>query len=210
MNGISAIDCTRPCYQQTAFCWYSAPMKMLLLVQTNRPDQSKGAKMSTTPTEYNARIRPAPRRSSLDVHPSRAALLAARMRAGALDRALVEGADPAGSELLAARAVLLVSRRMRTTIAEGLERLEQAGRGPARRWSAARPREALRTNSPLLLELAQLLRGSDPVGAPGIAILSILLSDGAGPACHGSETDLARLLGKARAALHDGRLRGSV
>lgn len=158
--------------------------------------------MSTTPTEHNARIRPAPRRWSLDLHPSRAALLLARMRAGRLDRALALGADPAGSELLAARAALLLRKRMRTTIAEGLERLEQAGRDPARRWSAARPREAVRANAPLLLELAQLLRGSDPVYAPGVAILSTLLSDGAGPAYHGSETDLARPLGKARAALH--------
>jgi hypothetical protein len=44
-------------------------------------------------------------------------------------------------------------------------------------------------------------RGSDRVGAPGMAILSMLLSDGTGPAYRGSEPDLRRRLGEARALL---------
>jgi hypothetical protein len=157
--------------------------------------------MSTTPTQYKYPNRPAPRGGSLDTRPRRGALLAARMRGGALDRALAEGANPAGSELLAARTEMLVSKRTRTAIAEGLERLVQAGYGPAGRWSVARPRAAVRANAHLLLELAQLLRGSDRVGAPGMAILSMLLSDGTGPAYRGSEPDLRRRLGEARALL---------
>jgi hypothetical protein len=96
---------------------------------------------------------------------------------------------------------MLVSKRTRTAIAAGLERLLQAGYGPVGRWSVARPRAAVRANAHLLLELAQLLRASDRVGAPGMAILSVLLSDGTGPAYRGSEPDLRRRLGEARALL---------
>ena len=55
--------------------------------------------------------------------PGVTAKLAARVRRDALDRALIEGADPAATEQLAARAARLTSTAMRREVARGLDRL---------------------------------------------------------------------------------------
>jgi hypothetical protein len=54
--------------------------------------------------------------------PAPSARLVARVRAAALDRALLAGADPARSSQLAARAHALTSPRSRAAAADGLER----------------------------------------------------------------------------------------
>jgi hypothetical protein len=129
------------------------------------------------------------------------ARLLARARAGSLDRALIAGADPTGSRQLAARVARLTAPRTRALIAEGLDRLVQAARGPQRRWWAVGQRHPLLANAEDLHELAALLRGGTPLHARGIAILSEALSDGTGPAYHGDATAVARWLHDARAAM---------
>ncbi len=133
--------------------------------------------------------------------PTRAMQLAATIRGGALDQALARGADPAASPLLAARASALGSRRVRDGIADGLERLESAARGPRRRWWALEARDAVLANGGELLELARVLRSREPVYARGTAMLHGLLTDGTGPAYSGCVVRLADALGQARMAL---------
>lgn len=133
--------------------------------------------------------------------PGLLARAAARMRPWALDRALIAGGDPATSAVLAARAALLTSPRARAAIADGLERLVEAAEGRQRRWWAVGDSEPLRTNAAELRALALALRSHEPLYAPGIAILSQLLSDGDGPAYHGGPAGLARRLAEARAEL---------
>src|SRR2546423_6112311 len=64
--------------------------------------------------------------------PGRLVRLIAQARGGSLDRALIAGFDPAGSRLLAARALTLNSARSRASLASGLERVLQAPPGPPR------------------------------------------------------------------------------
>jgi hypothetical protein len=127
--------------------------------------------------------------------------LAAWARSGSLDRELIAGATVAGSARLAARAAHLTAPRTRALIADGLERLLQAAQGPQRRWSAVGRGDPLRANAAEIDELAALLRGTTPLRARGIAILSELLSDGTGPAYGGACKDLAHKLHEARVAL---------
>ncbi|HME05381.1 MAG TPA: hypothetical protein VKG38_20320 [Solirubrobacteraceae bacterium] len=133
--------------------------------------------------------------------PGRVARLVARLRAGSLDRKLIAGADPASSPQLAARAARLTAPRTRALIAEGLDGLLQAAHGPKQRWSAVGRRDALLANAEEISDLAALLHGDVPLRARGIAMLSELLSDGAGPAYHGGREELARHLGEARVAM---------
>jgi hypothetical protein len=133
--------------------------------------------------------------------PGPVARIAATARSGALDRALIAGADPASSRRLAARAARLTSPRHRRLLAEGLERLLQAAHGPQRRWWAVAERGHLLDNAEEIGSLAAVLRSDTPLYAPGIARLAQLLGDGDGPAYHGGAGMLARRLREARAAM---------
>jgi hypothetical protein len=133
--------------------------------------------------------------------PGAIARLAALVRAGALDRALSAGADPASSAPLAARAARLASPRNRRLLAEGLERLLRAAHGPQSRWWAVSERGHLIENAEQIRELAALLRADVPLYAHGIALLEQLLGDGTGPAYHGGGAILARRLREARVAM---------
>lgn len=129
------------------------------------------------------------------------ARLAAHIHSQSLDRALIAGADPAGSPQLAARAAQLTTSRTRALIAEGLERLVVAAQGPQKRWRAVSRHGHLLANAAELHELAALLRGGAPLYARGIAILNQLLTDGTGPAYLGAGESLAYLLDEARTAM---------
>jgi hypothetical protein len=118
-----------------------------------------------------------PAASSL--HPGRRARALARLRASALDRALVQGADPAASAALAARAVRLTRRRTRERLADAVQRLADYDSGARLR---VRPARAVRVNRPELRELAAVLRSPGPVYAGGVAAARLMLRDGAGPA----------------------------
>jgi len=126
--------------------------------------------------------------------------LVARLRGGALDRALMAGADPSASPALAARASLLISRRSRNEIAGALDALVRGAQGPRRRWWDLSQRQAILENSSELHALAMTLTHDRVVYAAGVARLRQLVTDGTGPAYRGSAGALAW-------ALHDaGRL----
>lgn len=108
--------------------------------------------------------------------------LAARLRGDALDRALIAGADPVGSPLLAARATALMDRPMRRRVAAHLERLARSDREARSRTRVLPFRRAVRANAQELLALAALLRSSTPVYARGVAMLRRLVTDGTGAA----------------------------
>ncbi len=138
---------------------------------------------------------------SLDVHGGALARLAARLRAGSLDRALARGADPRSSRQLAARARLLTSPGRRAQAAQALERLVRSAQGPHRRWWALTHHNTVLAHSSELHELASLLRSEQPVYAHGVAALNELLSDGGGPVYRDRRDELASRLRFVRAAI---------
>ena len=145
---------------------------------------------------------PAPHQESAPpIASGRRSRLAARLRGGALDRALLAGADPSASPALAARASLLTSRRSRDEIARALDTLVRRAQGSQRRWWDLSQREAILENSSELRALATMLTRDRPLYAAGVAHLRQLLTDGTGPAYRGSASALARALYDSRAAL---------
>jgi hypothetical protein len=120
-----------------------------------------------------------------------------------LDAALAGGADPRQSEELALRAQQLAARKKREGLAGAINRLI----GIADRHSRAtmmtpyapfRPWQ-IQANRSLLLELAQRLRGNKPVAVRGVALTSVMLSDGQGPLT--TDSDPATVERAVRAAL---------
>jgi hypothetical protein len=109
------------------------------------------------------------------------ARVAARVLAGRLDRALIEGADPATSPRLAARAALLTSPCTRSELADGLDVVLARAQKPPSRQSALPRHASVLANAALMRELASVLRGPEPLYAGGIARVHRLLTDGAGP-----------------------------
>lgn len=114
--------------------------------------------------------------------PSLTVRAAAHIRGPRLDRALIRGADPAASRLLAARAGQLSSASMRERIADGLERLALSADHPRSRARVLPSRAAMLANRSEILEIAGLLRRDRPLYARGLAMLKLILTDGAGPA----------------------------
>ena len=114
--------------------------------------------------------------------PSVATRVAARLRWGMLDRALMDGADPAASPLIAARTKQLTSVSIRTRIAVGLERLARSTDSPRGRLRILPSRTAILGNRSELLELASMLRSPRPLYARGVAMLNVILTDATGPA----------------------------
>lgn len=134
--------------------------------------------------------------------PGLTARLGARLRGHALDQALIEGADPAATAQLAARAARLTSQSMRLEVARGLDRLALDEREAPKRWQVRPFKRAAAANAPELHALAARLRGPGPLYARGIAMLSRLLTEGTGPAYNDSRGDLlARRLRDARVAM---------
>jgi len=140
-------------------------------------------------------------RRAASLEPDVFARIASRLRASSLDRKLIAGADPLTSPALAARAATLCSRRTRTQLAAGLERSLRAALGPQRRWWAVSPHSPLLANADQLRELAELLRGAEPLRAAGMAMLNRLLTDGSGPVYRGQPHTAEHLLREARAAM---------
>jgi hypothetical protein len=116
------------------------------------------------------------------LRPSAAVRIAARLRRGALDRGLGDGAEPDASVLTAARAAQLSSASARTRIADGLERLARSAERPRSRARILPSRAAMLANRSALLEIADTLRRDRPLYARGVAMLELILTDGAGPA----------------------------
>ena len=92
----------------------------------------------------------------------------ARIHGWRLDHELAAGADPLGDPILAERAARLTAPANRHQLADRLRALvEGAERAP--QWSAAAPvaRKSVRLERDQLLELAQRLDASGPVGRAG-------------------------------------------
>jgi hypothetical protein len=145
--------------------------------------------------------------------------LLARVLAASLDRQLASGARPEGSAVLAARAMTLTSAGYRRALAASLRRVLAASGAPAphsRPLSLTAARSAgaaLRPYVPLrrdriagsaaeLAGLAERLAARGPVAARGVALVSQLLADGAGPLYRvAAREDLAELIEQASEAL---------
>jgi hypothetical protein len=109
--------------------------------------------------------------------------LTAAWRGAALDRMLAQGVDPQTSAVLALRARQLTAPRRRGRIADGLAgALRSAQDDRSGLTSAVRPdaRELLGARV-VLTAVERRLRGSEPVTARGVALLGLLLTDGASP-----------------------------
>jgi hypothetical protein len=119
-----------------------------------------------------------------------------------LDAAMAGGADPARSEELELRAKQLVDRKTRNRLATAISHLVRIAddyRAPiATPDPPFRPKQ-VQANRPLLVELAERLRGPRSVALPGMALTSLLLNDGRGPLT--TESDPATLKRALRATL---------
>lgn len=125
----------------------------------------------------------------------------ARSQAARLDRELAGGASPEASATLAARAIRLTSMEFRRDLAASLQRVlvaagesaivrsqtpSQPATGPVSLAAARPPRVPLRLarisqSAPGLADLAGCLVQPGPVPVRGVAMVSQLVTDGAGP-----------------------------
>ena len=133
----------------------------------------------------------------------------ARCAASRLDRELAAGASPESSSRLAARAVQLTSMKTRRNLAASVRRILAAAGDPAAvTMMTARParlplaRARIRQSAGPLAALAGYLTSPGPVPAQGVAMVSQLLADGAGPLYRqASVDDLGDLIDKVTRAL---------
>jgi len=143
--------------------------------------------------------------------------LLARVLAASLDRQLAGGTRPEASAVLAARAMALTSAGYRRALATSLRRMLAASAAPQSRplsLTAARSagatlhpyvplrRDRIAGSAAELAGLAECLTARGPVPARGVALVSQLLADGAGPLYRaGSRADLGDLVERAAQAL---------
>ena len=143
--------------------------------------------------------------------------LLARCLAPSLDRRLADGARPEANAVLAARAMVLTSLRYRRALAASLRRMLAASvslaDAPAAHGRVAvgrrRPqpyvplrRDRIAGSASELDGLARSLAGQSPVPAQGVAMVSQLLADGAGPLYRaGARDDLGAIIERASQAL---------
>jgi hypothetical protein len=108
-------------------------------------------------------------------------------RAYDLDRQLARGADPLESDELSLRAGQLGSARTRARLACALRgAVEPADRppDPLRLPPSLIRRSEIRANRELLLEMAERLGSSGPLGVEGLAMTSLLIDDSPSPLYH--------------------------
>jgi hypothetical protein len=99
-----------------------------------------------------------------------------------LDRRLAEGERPDGDPALELRASQLTSEKARRRLAGSLRRTVELAPEPMRPGSTAPlDRWAVLADRDRLIEIANRLDSSQPVGVRGVAMISDLLSDGASP-----------------------------
>jgi len=142
----------------------------------------------------------------------------ARGLAARLDHQLADGARPEASAILAARAMFLTSIEFRRGLAASLRRILVAAASvppDARLRPAAGPsaafarqpflplrRDRIARSASELAGLAGFLAEQGPVPAQGVAMVSQLLADGAGPLYRtGSRNDLDAIIERASQAL---------
>lgn len=108
----------------------------------------------------------------------------ARLRRHKLDKALASGADPNTDLLRCERAQELVGEKTRHEIAVCLERLlAEADSAPRRLCTSRVPiaRAAIRDSRWALETIVERLKAPAYISSQGVAMVSLLLSDGAGP-----------------------------
>ena len=144
--------------------------------------------------------------------------LLARVLAACLDRQLAGGARPEASAVLAARAMALTSAGYRRALAASLRRMLAASVAPPSRPPSLTParsagaalhssyiplhRDRIAGSAAELAGLAECLTARGPVPARGVALVSQLLADGAGPLYRaGSREDLGDRIERAAQAL---------
>jgi hypothetical protein len=107
--------------------------------------------------------------------------LVARLRASALDDALIEGASPESSVPLALHAQHVSAPTQRRLLACSLRRIVAAAEAQTpRHRGAPLNREAVRRARSGIESLADRLASDEPVDARGVARVRALLSDGTG------------------------------
>jgi hypothetical protein len=108
--------------------------------------------------------------------------IAARARGLDLDRQLAAGAPPESSAALTLRARALLRPAGRKRIARGLRGLvRHAQRPPGVPAGVPLARRQLLDAAPLINRLADRLDDAGPVHVRGVALASLLITDGAGP-----------------------------
>jgi len=143
--------------------------------------------------------------------------LLARCLAPRLDRRLADGARPEENAALAARALVLTSVSYRRALAGNLRRTLAASVSPHTRprlMAASRSagvarqpyvplrRDRIAESASELAGLAGCLAGPRPVPAQGVAMVSQMLADGAGPLYRaGARDDLSAIIERAAQAL---------
>ena len=124
--------------------------------------------------------------------------VSARLRVGALDRALAGGAVPESDVALMLHARRLISPATRRQLAYTLRGIVESARRPS--WPPARwPGAQVARAGSDLLALAERLEQPGAVDARGVAHVRVLLSDGGGPLHAGRDAD--DLVQAARAAV---------
>lgn len=107
------------------------------------------------------------------------------LRASKLDREIASGASPEATVSLALRAQALVRPSMRRALARRVEELlEEATSGRTQQFAGVRisvPRDRILDAADALQTLVDHLRAAGPVPARGVALVRVLLTDGAGP-----------------------------
>lgn len=126
-------------------------------------------------------------------------------QAHALDEQLARGTDPITSDELSLRAGQLASARIRGRFAcvlRGAVELADAPFDPIRLGGPAIRRAQVQESRELLLELADRLRGGGYLRAQGLAITSLLVSDGVSALySKGAHSSLNASVGRALLAL---------
>jgi hypothetical protein len=112
----------------------------------------------------------------------RADRMRARVSGASLDGQLAAGVPPESSRLLATRAREIVSLPRRQALARDWEHLLRVARGGKPCQAARRVRAApIAEEGPAITELAERLGAPLPVGARGVAMAAVLLTDATGP-----------------------------
>lgn len=138
-----------------------------------------------------------------DWRPSLRTRLAARLRAGQLDAKLAVGAPTPPGSPIAVRAATLTSASEREAIAHTLRRAVRDAEDSRLVFSSRIPlhRKNIADAEPVIDAITLRLHSPLPVSARGMARLTRLLRDGAGPLYAYGRGDLAGRLGAALAAL---------
>jgi hypothetical protein len=108
----------------------------------------------------------------------------ARLLASSLDSQLASGLPPESSPLLAARAVAIVSVRMRRELSRSWKDLLVRARGEAHFTSTRRIplcRDRIVGAEPEIEAMLEALDAPLPLPARGVAMASLLITDGTGP-----------------------------